>query len=105
MFRILGNAVTRFWPVVLGLWCLLFGFSWAFAPNWNAVTGGGEVSSLPADTPSRRAEHLFREAFPDQYAGSSIVLVVARQGAELKDEDKDFVKQVFTPRLKQATAD
>jgi putative drug exporter of the RND superfamily len=104
MFGFLGNTVARFWPIVLGAWVLLLALSWALAPEWNAVTAGGEVASLPADSPSRRSEQLFREAFPDEYAGSNIVLVVARQGQELQDQDKKFIEQVLTPRLKQVTA-
>jgi RND superfamily putative drug exporter len=104
MFGFLGNTVARFWPIVLGAWCLLLALSWAFAPDWNAVTAGGEVASLPADSPSRRSEQLFRDAFPDEYAASNIVLVVARQGKELQDQDKKFIEQVLAPRLKQATA-
>src|SRR6267142_1976451 len=104
MFRILGNAVTKSWPIVLGAWGILLALSWAVAPDWNAVTQSGEVTSLPADSPSRRSEQLFREAFPDSYTGSAIVLVLARQGEELQDQDKMFVQQVLAPRLKQATA-
>src|SRR5262249_56171424 len=63
-----------------------------------------EVPSLPADSPSRRSEELFRDAFPDQYAGSNILLVLVRQGAELQDQDKKFIEHVLTPRLKQVTA-
>jgi uncharacterized membrane protein YdfJ with MMPL/SSD domain len=96
MFRFLGNTVARFWPIVLVAWGLLLALSWAAAPDWNAVTQSGEVASLPADSPSRRGEQLFRDAFPDQYAGSNIVLVVARQGAELQDQDKKFIEQVLT---------
>ena len=104
MFGFLGNAVARFWPIVLAAWSLLLALSWAFAPDWNAVTAGGEVASLPEDSPSRRSEQLFRDAFPDEYAGSNIVLVVARQGKELQEQDKKFIEQVLAPRLRQATA-
>ena len=86
MFRFLGNAVSRFWPLVLGAWGLLLALSWASAPDWNAVTESGEVAFLPPDSPSRRSEQLFRDAFPDQYAASNIVLIAAREGAELQDQ-------------------
>src|SRR5437588_2866871 len=104
MFRFLGNAVSRFWPLVLGVWGLLLALSWASAPDWNAVTESGEVAFLPPDSPSRRSEQLFRDAFPDQYAASNIILIAAREGAELQDQDKKFIQQVLTPRLKQVTA-
>jgi RND superfamily putative drug exporter len=103
MLRWLGNTVARFWPFVLAAWALLLGLSWSAAPDWEAVTQSGEVASLPADAPSRRSEQLFREAFPDQYACSNILVVVVRQGAELRDEDKQFIERVLAPQLKQAT--
>ncbi|HEV3444847.1 MAG TPA: MMPL family transporter [Gemmataceae bacterium] len=104
MFGFLGNMVARFWPLALAAWILLLALSWMAAPDWDAVTQSGEVTSLPADSPSRRSEQLFRDAFPDQYAGSNIVVVIARQGKELQDEDRKFIQQVLTPRLQQAMA-
>ena len=94
MFRFLGNMVARFWPIALATWILLLVLSWMVAPDWNAVTQSGEVASLPADSPSCRSEELFRDAFPDQHAGSNIVLVITRDGKELQDQDRKFIQQV-----------
>jgi RND superfamily putative drug exporter len=105
MFRFLGSMVARFWPLVIGAWVLLLGLSWWWAPEWDTVARSGEVAFLPDDSPSRRSEQLFREAFPDQYAASSIVLVIERQGAALQDADKQFINQVLAPRIRQGTTE
>src|ERR1700687_3742506 len=102
MFQFLGNAVSRFWPVFLGAWILLLVASARLAPRWDEVTQGEDIAFLPEDAPSRRGEDLFQKAFPDQYAGSSVVLVVSREegGTGLLDQDKEFINRVLTPALK-----
>src|SRR5262249_18511393 len=104
MFAFLGKAVARVWPALLVGWAVLLAVCWFAAPKWDAVTGGSETDFLPADAPSRRADQLLREAFPDEYAGSSVVLVLSRTGEHPQDRDRQFIEQALTPRLKEQVA-
>jgi hypothetical protein len=53
MFALLGKAVTRFWPLLLGAWLVLLGAGRYFAPAWDEVTQAGDAFFLPEDSPSR----------------------------------------------------
>jgi RND superfamily putative drug exporter len=91
MFSFLGRAVARYWPIVLITWCLLLVLGWLSAPAWDSVTRNGEFALLLSSTPSQRADQLFRNAFPAEYAGSSIVLVLWREGEKLTAQDRYFI--------------
>src|ERR1700688_3187554 len=103
MFPLLGKTVTRFWPLLLGAWLLLLGAGCYFAPAWDDVTQGGDSPFFPEDAPSRRGEQLFKKAFPDEYSGSSVILVLSREedGTELLEQDKKFSAEILTPALKK----
>src|SRR4051812_42644660 len=103
MFPLLGKTVTRFWPLVLAAWLLLLGAGRHLAPAWDEVTRSGDTPFLPEDAPSRRGEQLFKKAFPDEYAGSGVVLVLSRDGdgTGLQESDKKFIGEVLTPALKK----
>src|SRR5947209_641802 len=79
MFRHLGNAVSRAWPILLVAWIILLIGTSLVAPAWDKIVKDGQFAFLPSDAPSRRGERLFKEAFPDEYFGSSIVLVLSRE--------------------------
>ncbi|MDB5312008.1 MAG: hypothetical protein JWO38_6210 [Gemmataceae bacterium] len=99
MFRALGKAVSRFWPVLLVVWLALLAGS-LYAPRWDTLVKSGEGEALPQNSPSRRADQLFRTAFPSDYAASSIVLVLSREEGELRDEDRRFIDHQLTPQVK-----
>ncbi len=99
MFLLLGRTVARFWPAVIVAWVLFLGLSWCCTPGWDAVTGQTESAPLPADAPSQRAAHFFREAFPAGYSGGNIVLVVWRRQGTLSDADEDFIDDGLSARL------
>ena len=125
MFQRLGKIVGRAPLVVVLAWFLLAIIAAVTAPEWSLVTLDGEFVFLPEDSPSRRAEELYREAFPppdvgasDQEnevavavqqdpLGSNIVLVVRRTheiGTGLHPEDKEFVEDVLKPELETIAA-
>jgi putative drug exporter of the RND superfamily len=93
MFHFLGAVVARFWPVVFVVWGAALAAGFFFAPSWNDVTQVGEVESLPAESPSVRASTLFREAFPLDYAPSSVVLLYWREDGPLQDADRKFIEE------------
>ncbi|MFG0295949.1 MAG: hypothetical protein ACF8PG_08585, partial [Maioricimonas sp. JB045] len=64
MFQRLGKIVGRAPLVVVLAWFLLAIVAAVTAPEWSLVTLDGEFVFLPEDSPSRRAEELYREAFP-----------------------------------------
>jgi RND superfamily putative drug exporter len=106
MFQVLGNTVSRAWALLLLGWVALLVCSWALAPSWDKIGKDGEFAFLPADAPSRRGEQLFREAFPNSFYGSSVVLVVSRENNEsgLLDQDRKFITDVLTPELGEIAA-
>src|SRR5438132_1004950 len=90
MFRWLGDFVARFWPIPLILWAIALAAG-RLAPAWGTIAQAGEVSSLPANSPSVQADRLFRQAFPLEFSRSSIVLVFYRETGELREQDEKFV--------------
>jgi RND superfamily putative drug exporter len=103
MFRPLGQAVRRGWPVLLAGWVLLLAVSWWFAPPWDAVAQDKEFTFLPASSPSRGAEEVYAQAFADDRFGSNIVLVLHRGDDErphLKP-DLSFIADVLEPGIRQ----
>ncbi|MBV9123601.1 MAG: MMPL family transporter, partial [Planctomycetes bacterium] len=103
MFALLGRFVTRAWPFLLLGWLLLLGGLWLAAPPWEEAAEESRFTFLPEGSLSRHGEELFRQAFPDEVFGSSIVLVVARPSDSrgLQDPDRTFLEQVLLPALHQ----
>jgi RND superfamily putative drug exporter len=99
MFSLLGSKVARYWPAVIGAWCALLALGWLVAPDWETVTRSGEVEFLPKNAPSRQGDALFREAFPDSYSGSSVVVVLTREAQQLTEQDRKFVEEELSSRL------
>jgi RND superfamily putative drug exporter len=100
MFAAIGRFVNRTWIAVLAFWIGLAVVLQMAAPNWSTVAQDGEFSFLPPDSPSRRADRLFQQAFPQDLLTSSIVIVASREsGAELNHQDKQFITDFLKPRL------
>src|SRR5437588_570737 len=85
---------TGCWLVRLALWGVALAAGWMFAPSWGAVAQVGEVSALPSNSPSIKADRLYHKAFPLEYSGSSIVLVFYREEGELQEQDEKFVESI-----------
>lgn len=103
MFRVLGNAVVRYWQFVLVFWVLVtIGISYA-APEWSTVVQNGEFAFLPGDSPSLQGEKLFKRAFPDDLLASSIVIVVRREHGDqgLLPKDLEFIEEKLKPQLEK----
>src|SRR6266481_895265 len=101
MFQKLGKFVAVAWLGLLLAWGLGVGLlSWV-APPWQEVILDGEFAFLPESTPSRRGEELFKEAFPQQYYHSNLVLVLSRGASELLPQDMDFIQRELYPGLKK----
>ena len=99
MFYSLGRLVSRYWYVALIVWGAWLGLSFAFEPDWEAVTQSGEVNFLPADAPSRRGEKLWQGAFPDEYAAATVAVVLSRPTEQLGADDRRFVDKVLAPAV------
>jgi putative drug exporter of the RND superfamily len=112
MFHFLGRVVRRAWPLLLAGWALVLLGTWYFAPPWSKVAQDQELAGLPADVPSREAEKLYAEAFPQDKSASNVVVVLHRPGDvgrignppdapdSLKD-DLQFIEDVLEPGLRQ----
>jgi len=96
------------------VWISLAALAVSTAPDWTDVSDEGEFAFLPGDAPSRRAERLYREAFPrpDESSdeanrvhldplGTLAVLVINREDRPtgLSEEDLQFVADVLQPAL------
>jgi RND superfamily putative drug exporter len=102
MFRVLGQMVARFWPLLLLFWILIVAGVDAVAPAWDDVIQDGEFVYLPKYVPSRQGEELFRDAFSRDELGSSVWIVVLREfrAEGLLDTDKDtFIDGILEPRI------
>lgn len=84
----LGHSLNNHRYAVILAWLLVAGGLKVIAPSWQSVATDGDLEQLPADTTSARADVLNRQAFPDDRAHSSIVLVFARNGKPLTIEDR-----------------
>lgn len=87
MFARLGAFVSHHWLLVIVGWSTLLVAVQSVAPRWDDVTNDGDFAFLPADMPSIIGQNLSEEAFPTFEAKSQVVLVVARQGGPLTEED------------------
>ncbi len=105
MFKYLGPLVCRTWWVLLIAWgAVLFG-TWYAAPPWEEVAQDREFAFLPEKSPSRRAEKIYAEAFPEDRAGSNIVLVLHRAGTARLKDDLKFIEDVVEPGLRKIAED
>lgn len=103
MFRLLGNAVIRFWPLVLVGWLVLLVVTWRAAPPWEQVTQDREFTFLPPEARSLRGEAAFARAFPEDRLAGNVVLVLelVESGSEKLDQAKRFIGDVLEPQLRQ----
>ena len=107
MFRFLGQAVRRAWPLVLAAWAALLIGTWYAAPPWNKAAQDREFAFLPAESPSRRAEEKFAEAFPQDGQGSNVVLVLHRNEDERPHlaGDLKFISDKLSPGIRSLAED
>lgn len=91
MFVKLGEFIVRAWPAVLIAWVVALVCASVAAPKLEKVAETKEFAFLPKNSSSLVAEGLFRQAFPQSYCPSRIVIVAKRDGGPLTDDDKTFL--------------
>src|SRR4051812_32218808 len=101
MFTILGKSIVRYWMIYVAIWAGLLFLGWRFAPAWDAVTTSGEVEFLPAESPSRKAEEFFKEAYPLESMASNIALVIWRRDKKLQEEDRQFITNEISVKVRE----
>lgn len=94
-----GRLAARFWPLLLTIWIAIVAILEVFAPSLDSVTQTGEFDYLPDDAPTRVGERLFTEAFPNEIADSSVVLIAHRNDQPLTPVDRDFANDILRPEL------
>jgi len=105
VFTLLGDFVNRTWPLILAGWFVLVVALRFAAPEWEQVTKDGHFAFLPADSPSRRGDELFNQAFPHDLRANSIVIVITRESDRgVEEQDLQFITQVLKPRLQTIVA-
>lgn len=85
-----GRLVYDYRWVVILVWVLAAILLRILAPAWSSVARDGDLEQLPADTTLIQGERFSAAAFPVDVAKSQIVLVFARQDAQLSIEDREF---------------
>ena len=104
IFRSLGHLVARFWPILPLAWIGIVVAVSVAAPEWDSVLAEGEFEYLPAKAPSLVGEKVFEGAFKKNFWGSSVMVVVRRDGGtspQLTAQDRKFVAEVLAPRIQQ----
>lgn len=128
MFSRLGQNVSRYTIPWIAFWVCAAAAAILVAPPFERVWKDGEFAFLPSDVPSRRAEDLFRRAFPSgtegrfqadgqgersfgtsvqrDPLGSNVVIVLEREDRRtgLTPDDEDFISQVLLPALDRIRA-
>jgi len=118
MYRRLGETVSRFPLPTMGAWIVIALVVILAAPSFIDVWQDGEFAFLPENSPSRQAEELFRNAFPQAKQdgtlesaeettsvqqnplGSSIVIVLVRdERSGLRPGDEEFIQETLLPGL------
>jgi RND superfamily putative drug exporter len=87
--------------LVLAAWVAVVVVTRLTAPSWQQVARDEEFGFLPANMPSRAAEQVFAEAFPNRHA-SNVVLVLHRPSdheQEHLDDDLKFIEDSLRPGL------
>ena len=89
MYRLIAVFVRRFpWPVVL-FWILFAVGAYCLSPLKEKVAKDGEFAFLPENVSSRRAEELFKKAFPSEpIADPEIEAEEATEDAKKREEDQ-----------------
>jgi len=100
MFARLSTAVVRFWPLWLVSWLLVLVASSWVAPKLDEVVTSGEFAFLPADSPSRRGERLFEQAWGETVPSRVVIVVSCKaDGDQLNDDDRRFIDEVLSGAL------
>jgi putative drug exporter of the RND superfamily len=95
--------VRRAWPLVLAAWVILLLGTWYAAPSWRAAAQDREFAFLPTNSPSRIAENIFAQAFPQDGPGSNVVLVLHRTEDERDNlaGDLKFISNELEPGIRR----
>lgn len=123
MYHQLGKLIARIPVLTLVLWFVLSTGIISTAPPIASVVQEGELSFLPPDASSRRAEDLYRDAFPPKDVlsedgasietpveqdplGSNVVIVLFRENlpSGISVEDRKFIDEVLVPELEKIAA-
>ncbi len=119
MYRRLGDIVSRYPVLIILFWIVAVGAAYVASPEGLEVWTDGEFTFLPESSTSRRAEELYRQAFPhspndqDQEGGPkgvslqqdplgcSLVVVLQRDDVPqgLQERDWEFVTSEVLPQL------
>ena len=96
--RFAGFVVTHAGWIVLA-WLVVAGVCRWSAPSWKEVALDGDFAYLPADRPSVAGANLLDEAFGQRRSRSQMVIVEAKVGGQLREEDQllnlDLLRRLY----------
>ena len=101
LFKSLGDITAKHATLIVLAWIGLLVACVVTAPPWETVVENGEFAFLPKDSPSRIANTMFRQAFPDDQMRSTLVLIARRESDAdgLQPSDFDYLAQQVLPEL------
>ena len=101
MFGLLGQFVARFRVAILIGWVALAALLVSVAPPMLSVLKEGEFAFLPEEAASRQAELQFKEVFPDDLFGSTVIILVRRPSRQtaLDADDLSYIHDKLVPVL------
>ena len=101
LFKSLGEITAKHATLIILAWVGLLVACVLVAPPWESVVENGEFAFLPKDSPSRIANTMFRQAFPDDQMRSTLVLIARRESDAdgLQPSDFDYLAQQVLPEL------
>jgi RND superfamily putative drug exporter len=101
LFKSLGEITAKHATLIILAWVGLLVACVLVAPPWESVVENGEFAFLPKDSPSRIANTMFRQAFPNDQMRSTLVLIARRESGDegLLPSDFDYLSQQIIPEL------
>ena len=101
LFKSLGDITAKHATLIILAWVGLLVACVLVAPPWESVVENGEFAFLPKDSPSRIANTMFRQAFPNDQMRSTLVLIARRESGDegLLPSDFDYLSQQIIPEL------
>lgn len=97
MFQRLGRIVVQYRFLIIIVWVAIAALVTLVAPNIEDVASSDTADFLPNDAPFVHADRVYRETFPEDFAPSSMIIVVEDRRGILNEGAETFEEQTNTP--------
>lgn len=97
MFQRLGRIVVQYRFLMIIVWIAIATLVTLIAPNIEDVASSDTADFLPNNAPFVHADRVYRETFPEDFAPSSMIIVVEDRRGILNEGAETFEEQTNTP--------